>query len=219
MSPEPIYIWTIPLPETTDRRSLRRHMEEATRSLLAQHVGVAPESVTLNRSDRGRPHLTGDGVGDLHLSLAHSGDLALLALAHGRPVGVDLEQLRPLHAPGKLAERFFDSTEAEMVTTAGDAVDQGRRLLNLWVRKEAYLKGVGGSVPANLRRFGLSTTVAGSTKIRWTELETAATSAWQVRDLALPEDYVGAVAMEGEVSQIVQLPRREITEQAQGGES
>jgi len=217
MSPEPIYIWLIPLPETTDRRSLRRYVEEASRSLLAQHVSLSPESVTLGRSDRGRPHLTGDAISDLHISLAHSGDAALLAVARGRPIGVDLERVRPLRAPGRLAKRFLDSTEAEnVISFGGGAADRGRRFLDLWVRKEAYLKGVSGSVPVDLRRFGLSTTEAGSTQVRWTELEEDAASPWQIRDLALTEDYVGAVAVEGAISQIVLLAQRETSERLRG---
>jgi 4'-phosphopantetheinyl transferase len=67
----------------------------ALRAALAGYLGVDPVAVALRAGRRGKPALAGDSP--LRFSLSHSGALALIAVASGREVGVDVERigLRP----------------------------------------------------------------------------------------------------------------------------
>jgi 4'-phosphopantetheinyl transferase len=92
----------------------------ALRRVLGEYLEVAPAAVELEVGRNGKPRLAGsDG---LEFNLSHSAGLALVAVTHGRPVGVDvelIEERRPLS--------FYED----------------------WVRREARLKclGVGLGTP------------------------------------------------------------------------
>lgn len=62
----------------------------ALREALARYLGGDPAAVELHLGRRGKPRLGGDAP--LRFSLSHSGEVALIAVATGREVGVDVER-------------------------------------------------------------------------------------------------------------------------------
>jgi len=88
----------------------------------------------------------------VRFNLAHSADAALIAIAHDREVGVDLERIRHDVESLKLAERFFSPDECERLRHLPD--DEANRLFfTLWTCKEAYLKAIGTGLSVELYRF------------------------------------------------------------------
>ena len=83
----------------------------------------------------------------IEFSLSHSGQYALVAVANGRAVGVDIEVCRPDVDALTLAQRFFAPGESQRIAQAhGD--ERQRMFYRYWTGKEAYLKGRGvGTVP------------------------------------------------------------------------
>src|SRR5262245_45796054 len=61
------------------------------RVLLAAHLNQRPSAIVLSYEPNGKPVIPGSGLG---FNVSHSGDLALVALAWGRRVGVDIERIR-----------------------------------------------------------------------------------------------------------------------------
>ena len=116
-------------------RFLRSHA--ALRAILARYT-VAPLEFAL--AEFGKPYLP--AVPDLKFNLSHSHEIALVAVAHGIEVGVDVEWQRPLAECLSIAERFFPAGEfaafAE-VPAAGREAEFFRR----WTRIEAVLKARG----------------------------------------------------------------------------
>jgi phosphopantetheine--protein transferase-like protein len=78
-----------------------------------------------------------DFEGPYHFSLSHGKTLAVAALAD-RPVGVDVEFLRPCHP--RLADRVLCATERKALD---EAHDRDETLLRFWTLKEAYVKLLG----------------------------------------------------------------------------
>lgn len=115
-------------------------------SVLAAYLGVAPPEVRLCRGPHGKPQLDGEPV--LRFNLSHTGDRCLVAIAAGRQVGIDLEELRPRGDVRELAEVGLPSTDAAQVSAAPPA-QRGPLFHRLWVRHEARLKchGVGLVAP------------------------------------------------------------------------
>ena len=89
----------------------------------------------------GKPVFRGEP--ELHFNLSHSGNFALCALSD-RPVGVDIEALRPRR--DGLAEYILSPTELEWYHAQGSTTEA---LLTLWTRKEALCKyrGTGLTFP------------------------------------------------------------------------
>jgi 4'-phosphopantetheinyl transferase len=76
--------------------------------------------------------------GGPEFNLSHSGDLILLALHRERPVGVDVEQLRPGLAWRPIARRVLPPEEWQALEAEG-----AEAFLAAWCRLEARLKAQG----------------------------------------------------------------------------
>lgn len=116
------------------------------RERLAAELGAPPAELAFRYGPTGKPAV--EGAGGLGFNLAHSGDVALLALAEG-PVGIDVERLRPLKDAEGLARRWFHPREVARIDRAEDPLGE---FFATWVAKEAALKLVGVGVGESLPR-------------------------------------------------------------------
>ncbi len=115
----------------------------ALRQILARYAGGEPAALEFTAGPGGKPALE-PKMNPLGISfnLSHSGDLAMVAVARGRDVGVDVERIRGDIEALEIARRFFDPAEAaELAALAPDAADGA--FFALWTRKEALLKARG----------------------------------------------------------------------------
>ena len=204
------------LPESERSRSRRRVSPTdasrlcvtwgKAREILAAYLGCSPEDVPIDRTEGGKPILRNSLADLLSFSLSHSAVVAYLAVATGQGVGVDLERVRPTLDASAVASRFFTIRESRMI---GSLSGGGRcdAFFRTWARKEAYLKGLGETVPAGLRRCGIAVDRTGKPRIAATRLEPAGHSGWSLRDLEAPSGYVAALALEGNVERIVRFRR------------
>lgn len=134
-------------------RYLRSHA--AMRQLLARHTGSAAQALVYVTGPFGKPRLAGAPA--CHFNLAHSEDMAVIAVSDAGEVGVDVEVLREVPDASALAELHF--TPAERAEYALAPAGQGHRaFLRGWTRKEACLKaaGLGLSLAPSSIEAGLS---------------------------------------------------------------
>jgi 4'-phosphopantetheinyl transferase len=114
-------------------RALLRHA-------LACHTGRSAASFRIETSPDGKPFCARGPA----LSVSHSGDILVCAVAESGAIGVDVETGAP-RAVAAVAQRYFTADEARWV--AADPVPRFRRL---WVLKEAYLKALGVGLAGGL---------------------------------------------------------------------
>lgn len=121
------------------------------RSALADGLGVDPRSLRLSRGPNGKPFLVGPGDVDLRFSLSHTEGIGAIAIARGRDVGIDVEDLREVDGALELARRRFPPQDVEALSSLPPA-RVGRELLRMWTRSESRLKasgeGLSGARPA-----------------------------------------------------------------------
>jgi 4'-phosphopantetheinyl transferase len=117
------------------------------RKLLGAQLGIPPVAVPLRQGPYGKPYLIGE---ELQFNVSHTSGVALIALAWGRALGVDVELIRPLPDALEIARSFFSPTELS-VLTALPMEQQLKGFFALWCRKEAYIKarGLGLYIPLN----------------------------------------------------------------------
>jgi 4'-phosphopantetheinyl transferase len=118
----------------------------ALRVILAACLKTEPSSIHFDRALHGKPQIVRlDGWPDVRFSLAHSGDVVLVAVTIGTEVGVDVERIRDLPDAMRLAERFLGADVASAVSAASPE-DRSAVLLRAWTRVEAYLKITGAGL-------------------------------------------------------------------------
>lgn len=128
-----VHVWTLQL-----GRGGREGARRAMRQVLGAYLRIEPDRLPIRTAPQGKPYLDG---APLHFNLSHSRELALLAVSAGAPVGVDLEHPREFHSSERLARRICSDREYASLDNLVAGVHP--RLLRLWVRKEAVVKGTG----------------------------------------------------------------------------
>lgn len=124
----------------------------------------------------GRPAIAG-GVGP-HFSLSHCPDRALIAVSWMAPLGVDVEDIRPLSNASQMAAYVASADEVALVR---ESPDPALAFLGLWVRKEAVVKATGEGIS----RAGAYSFAHGSPP------------GWSVSMIDVDEWHVAAVAHHG----------------------
>jgi 4'-phosphopantetheinyl transferase len=151
------------------------------RRILGLWLGLAPEAVHLETGPHGKPHCPGGPA----FNLSHSGELILLAVHASRPVGVDVERLRPALDWRAIAGRMLPERQRRALEALPEA-ERPEAFLAAWCRLEARLKARGDGL-AGLERL------RGEPEAAPRSASSAATE--RVWDVAVPAGYRAAVAL------------------------
>ena len=150
------------------------------RSVLGSEIGLPPASLRFRYQELGKPALERPSS-TLEFSLAHSADIALLAVGGCRSLGVDVEWV---------TAGVYDPRSADLVLSPDELrwierhANRDRAFLRCWVRKEAYAKVGGMGMDRHLAKLTLTGPRATG------ELEGLV-----VRDIALDDSVVAAICV------------------------
>jgi 4'-phosphopantetheinyl transferase len=175
----------------------------AMRLLLGQSLGVDPQGLVFTYGAAGKPALAGEP--GLHFNLAHSHELAVLAVTRLAPVGIDIEWCRPLPDRDAVARRFFAQTESAALAALPEE-QRDAAFYAGWTRKEAYLKAVGTGLSQDLDGFCVELRPARPAGLLSIGGDFRAARGWTIADLPLPEGYRGACAVPATAPQMRVVP-------------
>lgn len=188
--------------EETARAARRRNAEArrrfivahaALRAILARYCGQPARALVFEAGPHGKPCLVDWPA--IEFSLAHSNGHALIAVARERPVGVDIERIRPDIRALDLARRFFSPAEAEALAEMAES-GRTQAFFLLWTCKEAFVKALGRGFALPLREF----TVAAEGErpvLRETAFDPGVVDRWSFRAVYPAEGYAGAICARG----------------------
>ncbi len=165
------------------------------RAVLGWYLRTRPERLRFECNRYGKPSLADQtSVRPIRFNLAHSADLAVIAVTRGREVGVDVERLDTQFDSLEIAERFFSLREAAALRGRSPSA-QTRAFFHYWTRQEAYLKARGVGVTWPLDRFEVSVSPGHAALLNVCD-DPAELSRWSVQDLNPEPGYVGALVVE-----------------------
>jgi 4'-phosphopantetheinyl transferase len=152
--------------------ALRRRYRRAHAALrdILMRVTAAPLDFALQ--EKGKPYL--GSAPEIHFNLAHSREMALVAVALDVEVGVDIERVRPLTEYAAIAQRYFPEGY-----TAPTSV---REFFRHWTRFEALLKAHGAGL------YGAGATPPG---------------VWSVTEIDAGSRFTAALAVEGPLPTVI----------------
>lgn len=145
--------WVARLVNPCDRSTfLATHL--GLRAVLATLMGCAPDTFRfaatacpLCGTPHGRPRLD-PGVDGIHFSLAHTCGLGLIGVASDQ-VGVDIQAVPNADDTAVVAFQLHPDEHREMRDARPDRLRHA--FGDLWVRKEAFLKGLGTGLGRPMR--------------------------------------------------------------------
>jgi len=150
---DPAALWPLLSPAEQDRagrlhgQALRDRYVRAhggLRQILGLYLHKGPQDLVFTSLPHGKPAFLGadDHPHWPQFNLTGSGDLALVAISAGYPVGVDCEQVRPRTGLDAIARRMFPAETAQALA----AVPEAERLdafYTAWTALEAQVKADG----------------------------------------------------------------------------
>jgi 4'-phosphopantetheinyl transferase len=166
------------------------------RDLLGRYMKFAPQMIKFEYGPHGKPAIAcANSKPAISFNLSHSHGLAMVAIAHKREVGIDVELIRPDFAGEQIAKRYFSGTEVAELN-ALPTQQRAESFFLCWTRKEAYIKARGDGLHTPLDSFSVSlspdnpATLTSADESRW-GMESF------VPSLAREPRYVATVVAEG----------------------
>jgi 4'-phosphopantetheinyl transferase len=163
------------------------------RALIGEYLGAEPDTVAFAVERQGKPRLEPESP--LRFSLAHSEELALVACARQREVGVDLEWTGRARDTTGIARRWLAAAERAAIEEAPEA-ERPLVFYRHWVAKEAFVKATGRGIAASLRSFEISLTGPSGPRLVHVGGDELEAMRWSLELLELPGGYVAAVVVE-----------------------
>ncbi len=169
----------------------------ALREVLGEALGIPPGQVVLTYGAHGKPALAGlQAASGLRFNLSHSGARALVGLARGAELGVDLEVLRPMTDRDALVRRFFSVAENEAYFRLAPAERQ-QGFFDGWTRKEAVVKALGQGLTFPLRDFDVSLAPGEPARLLRLKAALGPDCGWCLSAVRLAPGYAAAVVVQG----------------------
>jgi 4'-phosphopantetheinyl transferase len=212
-----VHVWAVELDDQTfrdhgwlspdernraDRFKFSRHRRRyviahtALREILSGSLGVDAGNLEFVEEANGKPQLAARFAGSgIAFNLSHSHEQALIAVARGREVGVDIEFAKADFAFNEVAERFFTAKEvAALGVLPGEL--QRQAFYKCWTSKEAFLKAKGTGLSGKLDEVEITLGAEGRIRIG------ARVPGWSLSDLNPGEGYEAALVVAGQAGQI-----------------
>jgi 4'-phosphopantetheinyl transferase len=227
LPPSAVHLWIVPLeaPETAwkswqevlsadeQARAARFHFERdrrrfvvtraSLRRLLASYTRSDPALLAFSYSSYNKPSLS-ESPTDIRFNVSHSGELALLAITHGREVGVDIEKIRPEVEAETLAERFFSPAERKALRGT-PAKGKSAAFFRGWTCKEAFVKAQGMGLSLPLDCFDVELEPEKPAALLATRPDAAEAKLWSLHLVEVPDGYAAALAVQGSLGELMML--------------
>ena len=189
-----VHVWRLPYAMPQRRAPLL--------ALLGAYLDMPASSVVLDQDARGKPRLapgvsTSDATDRLEFNWSHSGDFALVALARGCELGVDIERFGKNQRSLEIARRFFDPAEADALAELR-ASARDHAFIKLWCAKEAVLKAVGEGLSFGLGRLAFTQRADADWALERVDPALGRAPDWQLTSFEAAPGYRGALAWRGQ---------------------
>jgi 4'-phosphopantetheinyl transferase len=179
--------------ESDRRRFMVAHA--LTRLVLGRCLQVSPASLRFDIGPHGKPRLSGARL-DLRFNLSHAGERALLGIAMGRELGVDIEKERRVDVLG-IARRYFSPSEYLALASMPEEHRVGA-FCRCWTRKESFLKARGEGLALALNGFEVSLAETAPRLLVACASAPTELDRWTMVSVPVEAGYAGAITAEGQ---------------------
>jgi 4'-phosphopantetheinyl transferase len=172
------------------------------RKILSRYLITDPAEITFSYNQHGKPFLKEDkSRQQLMFNLSHSNGMALYAITQGKDIGVDIEHVKSDVEHEDIAKLFFSQEESSRIRSFSVPLKM-RAFYNCWTRKEAYLKARGEGLIMPLGQFNVTLAPGEPAAILNNQWAPDDPSRWSLHELDAGQQYVAALAIEGNPTSI-----------------
>ena len=168
----------------------------ALRAILARYSSDEPANLKFVDGPGGKPKLASPwSASGLEFNLSHSHERALVAVASGAEIGVDIEFVRADFEFHEVASHFFTKRETAALRELPEAL-QRHAFYQCWTSKEAFLKAKGTGLSGKLDEVEI--TLASELQVQIL----AHVSGWSLVPLHSGDAYESALVIESRPAEI-----------------
>jgi 4'-phosphopantetheinyl transferase len=120
------------------------------RTIILESFNVDNKHISFNKNQYGKPYL--EEYPNFSFNISHSGDYVLCAI-DGKPIGVDVEEIKPIDYEG-IVKSFFTEKESEYIVSK-ELKFSLNRFYEIWTLKESYIKCCGQGLAMPLNSFSI----------------------------------------------------------------
>jgi len=165
------------------------------REMLAEHVGVTADQITLCKGEFGKPMLSGQAAeSGAMFNISHSGSLAVIAVSTHSDIGVDIEQIKPGRNILDIANHFFAPAERQAIHAIHRS-EQDASFYSCWCRKESFVKATGLGLGIPLNQFVVNVEPEAQAELIWIDYKDWKKEQWRMHTLSTPSGYLGALTL------------------------
>ena len=160
------------------------------RLVLAGYSLIDAKQIQFTLGAAGKPQLAQAAATGWQFNLSHSHEVALVAVAQRKAVGVDVEFVKRDFAFAEIARRFFTAKEVTALLGLPEALRR-QAFYKCWSSKEAFLKAKGTGLSGKLDEVEIVSGDNGSVRIEANVL------GWSLLNLPAIDGYEAALVVEG----------------------
>lgn len=164
------------------------------RKIINYYLSIPQQDILFKYSDRGKPKLP---YNNLQFNLSHSQNIALYAITKHKLIGIDIEYVRSDVDCYKIAERFFNTREYQLIKNL-DRAKQAQTFFHFWTIKEAYLKATGEGLVGGLDAVEINLDRESNINILGIAKETIAANNWFFDSFIPQDDFIATVAVKNQ---------------------
>jgi 4'-phosphopantetheinyl transferase len=167
------------------------------RILLGGYLRCNPLQLGFNYGQNGKPSLDPrHGAAEVQFNVSHSGGRALIAIARGRQLGVDIEQVRENVDWESLSRRYFSRCEQDALH-ALETLERRRGFFRCWTRKESYIKAHCEGLTLPLHAFDVSVSPREKNLVLATRPDAGEAALWSICAIEAGHGYEAALCCKG----------------------
>jgi 4'-phosphopantetheinyl transferase len=166
------------------------------RVILSRYLDLNPGQLQFVYNQYGKPALAPALVTrGLSFNLSHAHELALVAVAWDRQLGIDLEYIRPIPEIEQITARILSPQEKE-IFRGTPAIEKLQVFFHYWTCKEAYIKARGEGLSLPLDQFQVGPILDEGHPLLSVNGDPKEALRWSIRKLIPAPGYVAALVVE-----------------------
>lgn len=127
-------------------RKLSLYAQVAVKLIVQKNFGININDIVIVNDELGKPYI--EGHEDIFFNISHTHNVIAIAFSDNK-VGVDIEKITENSL--EIAKRFFTEKENEYITNI--SIDPMKGFLEIWTKKEAFIKYLGLGLRKSLNDF------------------------------------------------------------------
>lgn len=161
------------------------------RQIISNYLQKFSQEIIFEYSDRGKPKLLNS---NLQFNVSHSQDIALYSFTNNNLIGIDVEYLRSNVECDKIAKRFFNKSEYQIINNL-ISEKQAQTFFYFWTMKEAYLKATGEGLGGGLKTVEIEFNDSWEAAIKAIANSATEPNNWFFESFIPEKDFVASVAV------------------------